>query len=66
MSVPRATLRLQFHRGYGFAQAARDADYFADLGISHVYASPLLKARPGSTHGYDTVDYWEINPELGD
>ena len=35
------------------------------LGVSHVYASPYLKARPGSTHGYDIVDHNELNPELG-
>ena len=54
--VPRATYRLQFHEGFRFADAARLAPYLARLGISHVYASPYLKARPGSTHGYDIVD----------
>ena len=38
---------------------------FARLGISHVYASPFLKARPGSTHGYDVVDHNQVNPEIG-
>ena len=37
----------------------------ARLGISHVYASPVQTARPGSTHGYDIVDHDSINPELG-
>jgi (1->4)-alpha-D-glucan 1-alpha-D-glucosylmutase len=63
---PRATYRLQFHKDFGFRDAAALAPYFADLGISHVYASPFLKARPGSTHGYDIVDHGQLNPELGD
>lgn len=62
---PRATYRLQFHKDFTFADAARIAPYLARLGISHVYASPLQKARPGSTHGYDIVDHGTINPELG-
>jgi len=63
--VPRATYRLQFHKGFGFAAAAALAPYLARLGISHVYASPYLKARPGSPHGYDIVDHRQLNPELG-
>lgn len=62
---PRATARLQFHAGFTLDDAAALVDYFADLGISHLYASPLLTARPGSTHGYDTLEYGRINPELG-
>ncbi|MGG5810024.1 malto-oligosyltrehalose synthase [Falsiroseomonas sp. CW058] len=64
--VPRATYRLQFHAGFRFADAAALAPYLARLGVSHVYASPWLKARPGSTHGYDIVDHAALNPELGD
>jgi (1->4)-alpha-D-glucan 1-alpha-D-glucosylmutase len=64
--IPRATYRLQFHKGFGFSDAAALAPYLARLGISHVYASPYLKARPGSTHGYDIVDHGQLNPELGD
>jgi (1->4)-alpha-D-glucan 1-alpha-D-glucosylmutase len=63
--VPRATYRLQFTKDFGFAQAADLASYLAELGISHVYASPYLRARPGSTHGYDIVSHTELNPELG-
>src|SRR5215472_11079646 len=63
--IPRATYRLQFHKGFGFADAAALAPYLARLGISHVYASPYLKARPGSAHGYDIVDHGQLNPELG-
>jgi (1->4)-alpha-D-glucan 1-alpha-D-glucosylmutase len=62
---PRATYRLQFHKEFTFDDAARAAPYLARLGVSHLYASPIQKARPGSTHGYDIVDHAEINPELG-
>ncbi|MBR0641329.1 malto-oligosyltrehalose synthase [Plastoroseomonas hellenica] len=63
--VPGATYRLQFHKGFGFRDAAALAPYLARLGVSHVYASPYLAARPGSTHGYDIVDHGRLNPELG-
>jgi (1->4)-alpha-D-glucan 1-alpha-D-glucosylmutase len=63
--IPRATYRLQFRKEFGFEQAAALAPYLAALGVSHVYASPYLKARPGSTHGYDIVDHNALNPELG-
>ncbi|HTU66375.1 MAG TPA: malto-oligosyltrehalose synthase [Steroidobacteraceae bacterium] len=65
MPPPRATYRLQFSRDFGFRDAARVAPYLAQLGISHVYASSWLRARPGSTHGYDIVAHDELNPELG-
>ncbi len=65
MQAPRATYRLQFTRDFGFADAARIAPYLARLGVSHVYASPYLRARPGSTHGYDIVAHDQLNPELG-
>ncbi|MGC9269657.1 malto-oligosyltrehalose synthase [Acidiphilium sp.] len=63
--APRATLRLQFHKGFTLDDGASVIPYAAALGISHIYASPVLKARPGSTHGYDIVDHHAINPELG-
>lgn len=65
MTLPRATMRLQFHKGFTFADAAALVPYLAGLGISHVYASPIMTARPGSPHGYDVVDPNRINPELG-
>ncbi|MBT9263971.1 malto-oligosyltrehalose synthase [Pseudomonas sp. MG-9] len=61
----RATLRLQFHKGFTLEQAVPLVPYFASLGISHIYASPLLAARAGSMHGYDVVDPTQVNPELG-
>ncbi len=63
--IPRATYRLQLNKDFGFAEAAALAPYLAQLGISHAYMSPFLKARPGSTHGYDIVSHNELNPELG-
>jgi (1->4)-alpha-D-glucan 1-alpha-D-glucosylmutase len=63
--TPRATYRLQFHAGFRFADATALVPYLASLGVSHVYASPYLKARAGSTHGYDIVDHNALNPEIG-
>ena len=65
MTIPRATCRLQFHRDFTFDAAVAVVPYLAKLGISHVYASPILAARSGSMHGYDTIDPAAINPELG-
>jgi len=64
-TAPRATARLQFHRGFTLADGAAIVPYLAGLGISHLYSSPLFAARRGSLHGYDVVDYGAINPELG-
>jgi len=63
--VPRATYRVQFNAGFTFRDARAIAPYLAELGISDIYASPILKARRGSTHGYDVVDASALNPELG-
>ncbi len=65
MSIPRATARLQFNNDFTLVDALDVVDYYADMGISHLYASPLLGARRGSTHGYDIVDPTHVNPELG-
>jgi (1->4)-alpha-D-glucan 1-alpha-D-glucosylmutase len=61
----RATYRLQLSRRFGFSDAADLVPYLAALGVSHVYASPITEARPGSTHGYDIIDHSRLNPELG-
>jgi (1->4)-alpha-D-glucan 1-alpha-D-glucosylmutase len=65
VNIPRATYRLQLRAGFGFRKAAAIAPYLAQLGVSHVYLSPIFKARPGSVHGYDVTDHNELNPELG-
>ena len=62
---PESTYRLQFHAGFTFRHATKIIPYLRDLGITHIYSSPILKARPGSTHGYDVVDPNLLNPELG-
>jgi (1->4)-alpha-D-glucan 1-alpha-D-glucosylmutase len=65
MKIPTATYRLQFSHTFGFNQARVIASYLSELGISDIYASPVLKARKGSSHGYDNVAPDELNPELG-
>ena len=64
-TVPRATYRVQLHRDFRLADATALVPYWAALGIGHLYTSPLLRARPGSSHGYDVVDHHALNPELG-
>lgn len=65
MRIPTATYRLQFNPEFGFSAAQGIVDYLKNLGISDIYASPIFKARKGSTHGYDVVDPTQLNPELG-
>ncbi|MEH2468150.1 malto-oligosyltrehalose synthase [Nostoc sp.] len=65
MRIPTATYRIQFTPEFGFDNAKAIAAYLAELGISDLYASPIFKARSGSTHGYDIVDANQLNPELG-
>ncbi|MGH7291034.1 MAG: alpha-amylase family glycosyl hydrolase, partial [Myxococcota bacterium] len=60
-----ATYRVQLHAEFGFQAVAAQADYFAALGVSHVYCSPYLQAVPGSRHGYDMVDPARVSDELG-
>jgi (1->4)-alpha-D-glucan 1-alpha-D-glucosylmutase len=64
-AIPISTYRLQLTGSFGFPQAVERVSYFKALGISHVYVSPFLKARHGSSHGYDVVDHSAFNPELG-
>lgn len=64
-SIPLSTYRLQLNRSFTFTQAADLVPYLAELGISHCYASPYLRARPGSLHGYDIIDHHRLNPEIG-
>lgn len=66
MRIPVATYRIQFNSSFDFQAAKKIIPYLAELGISDIYASPIFKARKGSTHGYDVVDPCQINPELGD
>jgi len=65
LRVPGATYRLQFNPNFTFNDAREIAPYLASLGITDIYASPILRARKGSQHGYDVVDAASLNPELG-
>jgi (1->4)-alpha-D-glucan 1-alpha-D-glucosylmutase len=64
-AIPIATYRVQLTANFNFDAAAAVVPYLKALGITHLYASPFMKARKGSTHGYDIVDHTQINPELG-
>src|SRR5712671_6174066 len=64
-AIPIATYRLQLTADFDFDAAASVVPYLKALGITHLYASPFMKARKGSSHGYDVVDHTKINPELG-
>jgi (1->4)-alpha-D-glucan 1-alpha-D-glucosylmutase len=60
--VPRSTYRLQLHADFGFRDAAHVVPYLARLGISEPYLSPVFKAAPRSTHGYDVLDHDTLSP----
>lgn len=63
--VPSATFRLQFRNGFGFRDARSLVPFLHRLGITHIYASPLFRAREGSEHGYDIIDPLALDPQLG-
>jgi (1->4)-alpha-D-glucan 1-alpha-D-glucosylmutase len=63
--IPVSTYRLQFHYRFRFTDAQEIIPYLHDLGITDVYASPYFRAKRGSIHGYDIVDYNTLNPEIG-
>lgn len=65
MNIPLATYRLQFNHTFTFKDAQQIIPYLAELGISHIYASPIFKAKKGSLHGYDIADHNKLNEEIG-
>lgn len=65
MRIPTSTYRIQFRNGMTFDRAAGLVPYLSQLGISHLYASPIFTAAPDSTHGYDVTNANEIDPTLG-
>lgn len=65
MPIPQSTYRVQLTPEFGFHKLTEILDYLANLGISAIYASPILRAKSGSTHGYDVTDPTVINPQLG-
>jgi (1->4)-alpha-D-glucan 1-alpha-D-glucosylmutase len=60
-----STYRLQVHADFDLHAAAAVTDYLDELGVDHVYTSPLLQAMPGSTHGYDVADTTRVSADLG-
>ena len=64
-AIPIATYRLQLSADFDFDAAAVVVPYLKALGITHLYASPFMRARRGSAHGYDVTDHAQVNPELG-
>src|SRR5436305_13752014 len=65
MRIPICTYRLQFNKDFTFRDAAAIVPYLDALGVSDLYASPFLAARPGTVHGYDVIDHGRLNPEVG-
>lgn len=65
MTIPSSTYRLQLRNGMTFEHARKLVPYWQDLGISHLYLSPIFTAVSGSTHGYDVTDANEIDPAIG-
>ncbi len=63
--VPTSTYRLQLSAEFTFADATQQLDYLAELGVTHVFCSPILQAAPGSMHGYDVVDHSRISADMG-
>jgi len=63
--IPVSTYRLQLNRFFKFKDAEKIVPYLNDLGISHIYISPILLAKTGSLHGYDITDHSKLNPEIG-
>ncbi|HEX3073045.1 MAG TPA: alpha-amylase family glycosyl hydrolase, partial [Ignavibacteriales bacterium] len=66
MHIPLSTYRLQFNKTFGFKDALNIVQYLYKLGITDLYASPIMKAVKGSMHGYDVTEPSELNPELGE
>jgi (1->4)-alpha-D-glucan 1-alpha-D-glucosylmutase len=64
-NIPLSTYRLQFNKDFSFADAARLLDYLSGLGVTDLYASPILTSRKGSEHGYDVADPTRIDAEIG-
>lgn len=63
--APRATARLQLHANFTLIDAMQQVDYYAALGVSHLYLSPIFTAQPNSMHGYDVTDFATVHPALG-
>jgi len=65
MFNPVTTYRIQFHKEFTFQHFDVIIPYLQKLGVKTIYASPIFEAVPGSNHGYDVVNPYRINPEIG-
>ena len=65
MHLARSSYRLQLHRDFTFQDVLKIIPYLEKLGISTIYAAPFFEAMPGSNHGYDVINPWKLNPEIG-
>ncbi|MCE0537371.1 malto-oligosyltrehalose synthase [Kineosporia rhizophila] len=65
MSTPVSTYRFQVRDSFGFTDVGARAAYLARLGTTHAYLSPILRATPGSGHGYDVVAHDELSEDAG-
>lgn len=65
MRLPVSTYRVQLNSEFKFEDLREQVEYLQQLGISTIYASPIFQARKGSMHGYDVVDPYTINHEIG-
>lgn len=65
MYKPNSTYRIQFNREFNFKSFEKIIPYLKSMGVDTIYASPIFKAAPGSSHGYDVADSLSINPEIG-
>ncbi|WP_077685536.1 alpha-amylase family glycosyl hydrolase [Tessaracoccus aquimaris] len=65
LALPTSTYRLQLNEGFTFDDAVAQVPYLADLGVTHIFCSPILQAAPGSMHGYDVVDHTRISADCG-
>lgn len=66
MKRPDTTYRLQLSQQFTFSDLEKIVDYLDDLGITTIYSAPIFQAKEGSTHGYDVLDPFVINKEIGD
>src|SRR5688572_5651476 len=65
MKIPSSTYRVQLHKDFTFRDLEGIIEYLHSLGISTIYAAPIVQATPGSMHGYDVIDSHGINKEIG-
>lgn len=65
MKIPSSTYRVQLNPSFRFKDLEGIVPYLKNLGISDIYASPILESKIGSQHGYDLIDFRKIDHQLG-